>query len=1128
MSQYVLSSTQRKTLEKVIRQARDVAEAGARDAIRRLGIEDSRAPAHLDEKAKKLRVRLRAHARALGDVFDRTIEQQAVKHLIEATAYAHWHRMLFARFLAERDLLQHPTHGAAVTLSDCEELAETEGLADGWAVAERYAAAMLPAVFLPEDPVWALVFAPEHAQELQELVKKLDKEIFLASDSLGWTYQFWRAAEKDAVNAAGGKIGANELPAVTQLFTEPYMVHFLLHNTLGAWWAGKVLTKNPKLANEAPDELSLRAACKVSDINWDMLRFVKDQSTGSWRPAAGIYEGWPKQTKELTVLDPCCGSGHFLTEALPILAALRQAEEGLTPAAAIAAVLQDNLFGLELDGRCVQIASFAVALNAWRIGGWQALPLPHIAWVGSPPPLPRVGFIALANGNKALAGSMGVLHDLFSQAPLLGSLIDPSSGQYENLFNAADFKQLEGVFDALVQKLKNAEPERAEGAIAARGMADAAHILNRKYSLQITNVPFLSRVRHGAELANYLSRAYPAAKSDLSTAMLSRMLKLAMNEGAIASVSPQNWIYQSYYKKFRKEMLDKATINVIAALGSGAFETISGEVVNAVLTIVQKSVPSFAESKYAALDANEPNSPDAKAQSINADMPLLLNQSDQLKNPEFKISTQDIGGGSLLNKVASFNLGICTGDYERFGRKYWEQLIDGKKWRFQQTTIKKTEEYKGFENALLWEEGDGSLREFISERLGGTVGSWIRGKEAWEKDGILVSAMGDLPVSLYRGELYDSNSVVLIPHEPQNLPAIWAFVSSDLFRVSVRKVSRSLKVQGDLVNVPFDIDHWQKIALEKYPDGLPELYSEDPTQWIFHGHPAKAEKGTSLHVALARFSGYQWPAENDKVMNLSSESRRWISEAEKLPTADADGILCLPTVTGERSLADRLREYLAAAFENDWSDAKERELIAEADARFESRPSRDSSLEAWLRDRAFRQHCKLFHDRPFLWQVWDGTKDGFSAFVHYHRFNRTTLEKLTYTILGDWLSRAKAEGNTARIERGRELQQTLEKILTGEPPYDIFVRWKPLERQPFGWEPDLDDGVRMNIRPFVEANILRDKPNIKWTKDRGTDVPSAPWYGVHNGERINDHHTTLEEKRAARENAAQGTRRAAT
>ena len=371
-------------MEKAIKEARVVAEDGARDAIRRLGVADGKAPGYLNDNEKELRRRLRAHARAIGDAFDRTTEAQETKRLIEGAAYAHWHRMLFARFLAERGLLRHPEHNVAVTLEDCRELAAEEGLTDAWAVAERYSAAMLPAVFRIDDPVLSLDLDPVQTQKLHRLVTGLDAEVFQAEDSLGWTYQFWRAAEKDAVNELGVKIGADELPAVTQLFTEPYMVRFLLHNTLGAWWAGKVLAADPTLFQTAADEDALRTACSFPDYTFDMLRFVREGEHGPWRPAAGVFPGWPAEAKAITMLDPCCGSGHFLTEALAILAALRQAEERLAPADAVAAVLRDNLHGLEIDGRCVQIAAFAVALTAWRIGGWQPLPLPHIAWVGAP------------------------------------------------------------------------------------------------------------------------------------------------------------------------------------------------------------------------------------------------------------------------------------------------------------------------------------------------------------------------------------------------------------------------------------------------------------------------------------------------------------------------------------------------------------------------------------------------------------------------------------------------------------------------------------------------------------------------------------------------------------------------
>lgn len=1107
-----LSTDLRRSLEKTIREARQVAEAGAQDAIRRLGVAEASAPTWLDEPGKALRRRLRAHARSLGDAFDRVTERQDVDHLIGATAYAHWHRMLFARFLAERDLLRHPEHDVAISLADCDELAAAENLPDQWAVAERYAAAMLPGVFLPEDPVLALEVAPEHTHRLQALVQDLDSEIFKASDSLGWTYQFWRGAEKDAVNKSGVKIGADELPAVTQLFTEPYMVRFLLHNTLGAWWAGKVLAQQSDLGATATDEAALRTACALPGVTWDMLRFVRENDV--WRAAAGTFPGWPDEARAITLLDPCCGSGHFLTEALPILAALRRAQEGLSTEDAIAAVLQDNLFGLEIDGRCVQIAAFAVALNAWAVGGWQSLPQPHIAWVGAPPPLPRQEFMAMADGDEDLRVGLAALHDLFSLAPILGSLIEPTGG---DLMSPQRLGRIEPLLDKLLAKARRAEPEMAEGAIAARGMAEAALILSRQYILQTTNVPFLGRGKQTPALADFIGRIYPEGKPDLATAMLARMAKLADHGGTLAAVTPQNWLFLGSYKVLREGFLARTTLNCVVVLGEHGFDSAAAAGAFTALITLSVANPEDA-SVFVGIDANDGLDPAAKETALCFADPAVLGQKRQRGNPDCRISLSESSRShALLSSVAECYQGVVTGDMERFVCCFWEPRSLPEKWRLFRTATSGDEIYQGVSHCILWENGSGRLHDYAAESRDKLHDMHESGNRAWGKMGIAINRMRGMGASHYYGEIFDNNVAVIFPKSGIDINGVAAFCFDESFTSSVRSMDRALKVtNATLLKTPFDYGTWSERGRTKFATGFPEPFSLDPTEAAFHGHPAQASGGTALHVALARLAGYHWPAEGDLRMRLSMEARNWIAEATTLPSGDDDGILCIPAVTGERPLVERLRMFLAAAFGAEWSEEKERQLIAEADDCLDKKAAKDQSLEGWLRDRAFRQHCKLFHDRPFLWQIWDGMKDGFSAFLHYHRLDQATLRKLTYTTLGDWLARAKAEGSVPRQEKGRVLQQALEKILEGEDPYDIFVRWKPLAQQPLGWDPDLDDGVRMNIRPFMTAGILRDIPNIKWGKDRGGDVASAPWYSVHKGERINDHHTTLAEKRTAR------------
>jgi hypothetical protein len=371
--------------------------------------------------------------------------------------------------------------------------------------------------------------------------------------------------------------------------------------------------------------------------------------------------------------------------------------------------------------------------------------------------------------------------------------------------------------------------------------------------------------------------------------------------------------------------------------------------------------------------------------------------------------------------------------------------------------------------------------------------------------------MSSRPISLYTGETFDSNVAVIIVKDTSLILPIWTYCQSEYYSIEVRKIDQALKVtNATLVKVPFDLAHWQAVAAEKYPNGLPAPYSDDPTQWLFHGHPVPSER--PLQVALARLLGYRWPAESDEEMELSEEARRHIRAVQAFNAhTDEDGIVCLPPVNGEHAAAERLRAFLQAIYGSAWSNQTLAQLLAQEG-------SSKTNLEDWLREEFFEQHYKLFHHRPFLWHIWDGRRDGFSAIVNYHQLTKDNLSKLVYTYLGDWLRQCEAKvkggesGAEGLLSAAQQLQAKLLLILEGEPPYDIFVRWKPLAQQPLGWNPDLNDGVRLNIRPFMQAEVLRKKPNIKWGVDRGKNPAGSYWGEV----RDNDGHLGLAEKRGAR------------
>ncbi len=1093
-----LTTPLRKQLAATVQRARIVAEDGARNALQALAVHEADPYPHMDEAQRQLRRRLRAQARQLGDTESKTRRGALdVSHLAEKLAYDQWHRLLFARYLLENNLLISPEHGVSVSLDDCEELAPSEGLKDAWAVAARYAAKELPEIFRADDPAGSVELSVNDRKAMVALVTGLPVEVFTASDSLGWCYQFWQAEKKDQVNSAGNRIGAEELPSVTQLFTEDYMVDFLLDNTLGAWYAGKVLAENSKLAEGAQGENELRQAVALPGCAWNHLRFVKS-ADGRWKPAAGEFDGWPRSAAAIKALDPCMGSGHFVVAMFERLVALRLAEEALDEAEAVAAVIHDNLFGLEIDPRCTQIGAFNLALAAWRRVGHCPLPAMNLACSGLAPNTREADWLAIAGSDEKLKNGMSRLHRLFKEAPVLGSLINPRAGEGDLL--EAGFRDLQPLLEkAMKQEAK--DDVSHEMAVVARGLAKAAEILAGQFTLVATNVPYLGRAKQHDALQDYCERTHPQAKADLATCFVERCLEMCTDGGSTALVTPQNWLFLGAYKKLRQRLLEVVQWDSIARLGARAFETIGGEVVNVTLLGLTRRRPGAVQS-FTVFDASEARTPLAKAAELRTAMVTSVGQQGQLRNPDALISLTSSGNARLLNAYATSYRGQCTGDSPRFELRFWE-IGSEPGWAFLQGAPQTALPYTGRESVVLWEDGVGTLARVATELRAIKGHSGIRptrGDEAWGKAGVVFRQMKALTPTLYTGEIFDGSCAAVVPKDSKDLLAFWTYASSPDFAAEVRKLNQKVNVEnGFLVKVPFDLAHWQKVASEKYPDGLPKPFSSDPTQWIFTGHPAGADQ--PLHVAVARLLGYQWPRQTG-----SSFPDCPALGPDGLETlADSDGIVPISPTKGEGAAAERLRELLARAYGKEWKAIQLEQLLAQVGYA-------GASLEDWLRNGFFEQHCALFHQRPFIWHIWDGRKDGFSALVNCHKLTHANLEKLTFAYLGDWIRRQHAAveageaGSDARLQAAKQLQVRLKLILDGEPPFDIFVRWKPLARQAIGWYPDINDGVRMNIRPFMAqdiaggkkgAGILRVKPNIKWEKDRGTepmrDKKAYPW-----------------------------------
>jgi hypothetical protein len=855
------------------------------------------------------RERLLARARHIGGGLD------GVSLLAEEAAYGHWHRMLFARYLAENELLMYADGSTPVTIGECGELAREEGAGSGWELAGCLAAAMLPQVFRPDSPVFDLTFPPELQREMEPSVASIPPEIFMDPGTLG------------AVNAAWpDPLAADAARAPAQGRDERRNADFLADNCLGAWWVakssgrldGRVLMPGAEeMLRNAGTEEELRNFFSIpgeGGLPLRHMRFVRmdersgNDEDGCWMPAAGWPDGAAAELSGFAAIDPFCGAGCFLVSLFNMLVPMRMFLEGLSAQEAADAALRENIHGLERDARSAELAAFTLALAAWKYpkAGYRRLPEMNIACSGLSAGSSREEWENLAGGRRNLRIALGMMHGTFRDAPILGSLMDLTRDDASAI--AGWEGERKGLTEAIAEALGTDRPGKgSEAAVAAQGLAKTAEILSRRYDLVAANAPSLPRARQDERLRRFCAKYFPRSKHDLASAVAERSMRLCADGG------------------------------------------------DACLILPEKLVPDLGSARLAA--------------KLGREKTVLL----------------------VMNAR------------ERF----FPAMRD-----------------EGKINCVMADEGASSLPVGEIKRVSL---AWLRGGEA--KRGAS-GYLGRKPARPRRAR------GMMKFWEFASLPEGWGYFGES----SIGPLDGA--GTGIFSNCPDEANY--------------HLRSKNPADCSFPGHPRAASGSGALHAAIARVLGYRWPAETGSRIALPPEALAWKERCRALWRFASDGIACVSPVPGETPLADRLLDVLAASYGERWSGSVLSSLLAGTGCA-------EGNLDFWLRNKFFAQHCRLFKGRPFIWHVWDGQKDGFSALVNYHALDSGLLEALIYSCLGDWMMRLREEGPGARKRVGaaERLKKSLEIILEEIAPRGAS--------QPAG----MAGGVSANIGPFLNAPPVR-------------------------------------------------------
>ncbi|MCK5244937.1 MAG: hypothetical protein KAJ90_06675, partial [Desulfobacterales bacterium] len=561
---------------------------------------------------------------------------------------------------------------------------------------------------------------------------------------------------------------------------------------------------------------------------------------------------------------------------------MRMEREGLSAREAVDRVLSENIHGLELDQRCVEIAAFALALTAWKYpetGGYRPLPELNVACSGLAISAKKEEWLALAGDNTNLRLALEELYKQFKDASVLGSLINPDASLGKGSLFEIKWEEV----GPLITKALSYErdDEKSEMGVVAQGLSNAANNLAKKYDLVFTNVPYLKGGYHGDSLKAFCESRYPKSKYDLATVFIERCQSFLVENGGLAVVAQQYWLFLKYYEGLRKEFIKAKKLGLIARIGPGGFETISGAVVNVCLQITFNSKPS-SDYIHFGFELGSVKGLDAKRNHLIQWPVIHAKQSRQIKNPDSRISFElSDESMALLSSIADFGKGSVSGDGPHYLRKFWEfdELCKGRKRWLNSPEDGKI--WSGRDNIILWGVDDHNPEN--------ELGFALRGQRVFGKSGVAIGKAGKLRFTPYTGELFDDNIAVICPFDDKDVEVIWSYCISGELEENLRKLDKKMSVTaGTFTKVAFDDSRWNSLLVK---ENIRKPYSDDPAQWIFHGHPVQSDK--PLQVAVARLLGYRWPAELDSEMELSNETRSWVQKSKTLQSyTDDDGIVC--------------------------------------------------------------------------------------------------------------------------------------------------------------------------------------------------------------------------------------------
>ena len=897
---------------------------------------------------------------------------------------------------------------------------------------------------------------------IRDLVSSIPEEDWSDVQIIGWLYQFYISEKKDQV--IGKVVKSEDIPAATQLFTPNWIVKYLVQNSVGRLW----MMAQPESTLASAWEYYIQPAEQTDEVNAQLKQLIDVRIS---------EDGDSLNPESITVLDPACGSGHILVEAYDCLKAI-YLERGYRSRDIPRLIMENNLYGIDIDTRAAQLASFALLMKA-REDDRRLFSNP-----------PKLNIIALQDSQPerldALSQdlvSIGIaqtdlkeLLDLFEHASTFGSLIQ---------IPAAFAKKLPELETKLNTALASGDIFAQQSAQELLPFVQQANLLAKQYDAVIANPPYMGGKGMNTALKDFAKKKFPDSKSDLFAMFIERGFVWCKDNGFNSMVTMQSWMFLSSYEAMREKLLQDRTIQTMAHLGARAFPEISGEVVQATAFVMQgKHLNGFKPVFFRLVDTEK----DQKENELKAG----LNRFDSTIQDDFKKipgspvaywvseKVREIFSLEKIGALLKSDGQLLTGNNEKFLRNFWEikanEVGHDKNWKLHHKGGDYRKWYGNVEWVVAW---DLNTREhYRKDKI-----ARIPKEEVWDLEGVTWSTITSANASFRKVlwfESFNKAAPTLLGKDPQDIDLCLGILNSkisekllkilnptvnclveDIEAIPILKINSLdfienvrrcvLLSKGDWDSYENSWDFTQNPIIRTQQPNLEQAFNT----WQQQNADAVAEmkrleeENNKLFIDAYGLQDELTPEVPDAQITLTradreKDSQRLVSyalgcmmgrysldepgliyahagnqdfDASRYQAfqADADGIIPLTEMHWfEDDATHRIREFLAAVWGKDTLEANMLWLAESLDKK--ASETAEDTIRRYLASKFYKDHMQTYKKRPIYWLFSSGKQGAFQALVYLHRYNESTLARMRTEYVMPLISKMAAMVNSLHSE----------------------------------------------------------------------------------------------------------------